>query len=148
MVSFSVVLGFFAHASEVFTCNIKVFSRHIKVFACLFPLKFRSSLWGGLRVQRAEPLSRSAEREIFFYGVFFLIAFSFAPSSSKEKAGIDTCAKHVCRRRRDRVSGREFSLCADGTMRKTFIVAVSPPNRLAVHSGKIRKDVAKNADLC
>ena len=52
------------------------------------------------------------------------------------------------RRRRDRVSGREFSLCADGTMRKTFIVAVSPPNRLAVHGGKIRKDVAKNADLC
>ena len=67
---------------------------------------------------------------------------------AKEKAGIDTYAKHVCRRRRDRVSGREFSLCADGTMRKTFIVAVSPPNRLGVHSGKIRKDVAKNADLC
>ena len=161
MVSFSVVLGFlltplkcspdtlkFSPMRKSFRVPIKVFSRHIKVFARLFPLKFRSSLFKGLRVQRAEPLSRSAEREIFFYGVFFLIAFSFAPAYAKEKAGIDTYAKHVCRRRRDRVSGREFSLCADGTMRKTFIVAVSPPNRLAVHSGKIRKDVAKNADLC
>ena len=84
---------------------IKVFSRHIKVFARLFPLKFRSSLFNGLRVQRAEPLSRSAEREIFFRRFLFncfLIAFSFAAAMAKEKAGIDTYAKHVCRRRRDR----------------------------------------------
>ena len=115
MVSFSVVLGFlltplkcspdtlkFSPMRKSFRVPIKVFSRHIKVFARLFPLKFRSSLFKGLRVQRAEPLSRSAEREIFFYGVFFLIAFSFAPAYAKEKAGIDTYAKHVCRRRRDR----------------------------------------------
>ena len=37
-----------------------------------------------------------------FDGVFFLIAFSFAPASSKEKAGINTYAEHVCWRRRDR----------------------------------------------
>ena len=38
-------------------------------------------------------------------GVFFLIAFSFAAAMAKEKAGINTYAKHVCRRRRDRGVG-------------------------------------------
>ena len=53
--------------------------------------------------------SRSAEREISLPALFFLIAFSFAAAMAKEKAGIDTYAKHVCRRRRD--GGRDLNFC-------------------------------------
>ena len=94
MVSFSVVLGFFAHASEVF-------SRHIKVFARLFPLKFRSSLFRGLREPSAATVALRRARKLLS-ALFFFVAFSFAAAMAKEKAGIDTYAKHVCRRRRDR----------------------------------------------
>ena len=65
-------------------------------------LKFRSSLWGGLRCQERVALVALRRARNLFSALFFLIAFSFAPAYAKEKAGIDTYAKHVCRRRRDR----------------------------------------------
>ena len=59
-----------------FTAGNKKFHHH-KVFARLL-LKFRSSLFKGLRVQMAEPLSCSAEREIscrrFLFDSFFFCA--------------------------------------------------------------------------
>ena len=41
-----------------------------------------------------------------------------------ETGGIDTYAEHVCRRRRDRVSGRDSNMCADGMESVFFILAV------------------------
>ena len=61
-------LKFFAHH--------KVFARHTVVFARLFQKAVSSTDSGG----RAPQSAKSS------FGVFFLIAFSFAPSSSKEKA--------------------------------------------------------------
>ena len=64
-------------------------------------LKFRSSLFKGLHEPPVPAVALRRARNLFD-GVFFLIAFSFAPASSKEKAGINTYAEHVCWRRRDR----------------------------------------------
>ena len=61
---------------------------HILKFSCTFFKRCRCQERGALvALRRARNL---------FDGVFFLIAFSFAPASSKEKAGINTYAEHVC----------------------------------------------------
>ena len=48
--------------------------------------KFRSSLFKGLRFPKAEPWSLVATSEIPLSVFSFLLAFSFAPFESKEKA--------------------------------------------------------------
>ena len=48
-------------------------------------LKFRSSLFKGLRFPKAEPWSLSAESETPLYGAFFLQSFFFAPAVPKKK---------------------------------------------------------------
>ena len=50
-------------------------------------LKFRSSLWGGLRCQERVALVALRRARNLFSALFFLIAFSFAPAYAKEKAG-------------------------------------------------------------
>ncbi len=52
------------------------FARHTVVFARLFQKAVSSTDSGGRAPQSAK----------FLLGVFFLIAFSFAPASAKEKA--------------------------------------------------------------
>ena len=93
------------------TFSLKFFAHH-KVFARLFLKRRCRPPTAVVALRRARNL---------YIGVFFLKAFSFAPDFAKEKAngdlifllsvdytwilhgrGINTYAKHVCWRRRDR----------------------------------------------
>ena len=77
----------------MYRAPIKFHAILIEVFARLFQKAARAVGGDGRAPQSAKSHA----------GVFFLIAFSFALASAKEKAGINTYAKHVCWRRRDRV---------------------------------------------
>ncbi len=61
-----------------FSCAIKVFARRIK---------FRSSLFKGLRGRGRGVLVALRRARNLFSALFFFIAFSFAPAYAKEKAG-------------------------------------------------------------
>ena len=69
-------LKFFAH-HKVFTRHTVVFARHTVVFARLFLKRRCRPPTAVVALRRARNL---------YIGVFFLIAFSFAPASAKEKA--------------------------------------------------------------
>ncbi len=62
---------------------VKIFA-HTKIFS--LPLKFSPAFWGRRRHQRRGAFVALRRARNLFYGVFFLIAFSFAPASAKEKA--------------------------------------------------------------
>ena len=81
-----------AHNNKVFVLLIKVFARQIEVFVHLL---------GKGRGQGQVALVALRRAQNLLSALFFLIAFSFAAAFAKEKAGIDTYAKHVCWRRRD-----------------------------------------------